>query len=67
MLSPSIDDGKKLSKQELKEITKKFIKAMALKERHAIAFVHTDKEHTHIHLYVNRIGFDGKAYKGQLY
>ncbi|WP_394973996.1 relaxase/mobilization nuclease domain-containing protein [uncultured Croceitalea sp.] len=63
VLSPSIEDGKKLSKQELKEITKKFIKAMDLKERQAIAFVHRNKEHTHIHLYVNRIGFDGKAYK----
>lgn len=63
VLSPSIDDGKRLSKQELQELTKKFIKAMDLKERQAIAFVHRDKEHTHIHLYVNRIGFDGKAYK----
>ena len=63
VLSPSIEDGKKLSKQELEQITKKFIKAMNLKERQAIAFVHRDKEHTHIHLYVNRIGFDGKAYK----
>lgn len=63
VLSPSIEDGKRLSKQELQELTKKFIKAMDLKERQAIAFVHRDKEHTHIHLYVNRIGFDGKAYK----
>ncbi|MEO1486820.1 MAG: relaxase/mobilization nuclease domain-containing protein [Bacteroidota bacterium] len=63
LLSPSIEDGKRLSKQELSELVKKFIKAMALKERQAIAFVHRDKEHTHIHLYVNRIGFDGKAYK----
>ncbi len=63
VLSPSIEDGKRLSKQELSELVKKFIKAMQLKERQAIAFVHRDKEHTHIHLYVNRIGFDGKAYK----
>ncbi len=63
VLSPSIKEGKKLSKQELKELTIKFIKAMNLKERQAIAFVHRNKEHTHIHLYVNRIGFDGKAYK----
>ncbi len=62
VLSPSIEDGKQLSRQELQEITKKFIKVMSLKERQAIAFVHRDKEHTHIHLYVNRIGFDGRAY-----
>ncbi|UII81264.1 relaxase/mobilization nuclease domain-containing protein [Flagellimonas sp. CMM7] len=63
VLSPSIEDGNRLSKQELSELAKKFIKAMGLKERQAIAFVHRDKEHTHIHLYANRIGFDGKAYK----
>lgn len=63
VLSPSIEDGKRLSKEELSELTKKFIKAMGLKERQAIAFVHRDKEHTHIHLYANRIGFDRKAYK----
>ena len=62
VMSPSIEDGKKLSKQKLKDLTKKFIDAMHLKERQAIAFVHRDKEHTHIHLYVNRIGFDGRAY-----
>lgn len=37
VLSPSIEDGKRLSKQELSELTKKFIKAMGLKERQAIA------------------------------
>ncbi|MEM9078800.1 MAG: relaxase/mobilization nuclease domain-containing protein [Bacteroidota bacterium] len=63
VLSPSIEDGKRLSKQDLSELVKKFITAMGLKERQAIAFVHRDKEHTHIHLYANRIGFDGKAYK----
>jgi hypothetical protein len=36
---------------------------MKLQERQAIAFVHRDKGHVHIHLYVNRIGFDGAAYK----
>ena len=35
---------------------------MKLKERQAIAFVHRDQRHTHVHVYVNRIGFDGKAY-----
>jgi hypothetical protein len=35
---------------------------MGLKENQAVAFVHRDKAHTHVHLYVNRIGFDGKAY-----
>ena len=62
ILSPTPEDGKNLTKQQLGELTQKFIKEMQLKERQAIAFVHRDKAHTHVHLYVNRIGFDGKAY-----
>ena len=62
MLSPTSQDGKNLTKEQLKELTQRFIKEMQLKERQAIAFVHRDKAHTHVHLYVNRIGFDGKAY-----
>ena len=62
ILSPTQEDGRNLSKQQLGELTQRFIKEMRLKERQAIAFVHRDKEHTHVHLYVNRIGFDGRAY-----
>ena len=62
VLSPTREDGRNLTKEQLKELTQKFIKEMQLKERQAIAFVHRDKSHTHVHLYVNRIGFDGKAY-----
>ncbi len=62
VLSPTSQDGKNLTKEQLKELTQRFIKEMQLKERQAIAFVHRDKAHTHVHLYVNRIGFDGKAY-----
>lgn len=63
VLSPTIEDGKGLRDKQLKEITERFIKEMKLQERQAIAFVHRDKDHVHIHLYVNRIGFYGKAYK----
>ena len=63
VLSPTIEDGKKLSQKKLKELTQRFIRQMNLKNNQAIAFVHRDKLHVHIHLYVNRIGFDGKAYK----
>jgi hypothetical protein len=62
ILSPTPEDGRNLTKEQLKELTQKFIKEMQLRERQAIAFVHRDKAHTHVHLYVNRIGFDGKAY-----
>jgi len=62
ILSPTVKDGQEMSKAQLKEITSRFLKEMELKNRQAIAFVHRDKEHTHVHVYVNRIGFDGKAY-----
>lgn len=62
ILSPTREDGRNLTKAQLREMTQRFIKEMQLKERQAIAFVHRDKAHTHVHLYVNRIGFDGKAY-----
>jgi hypothetical protein len=62
IISPTIEDGKLLEKEELQAITKGFMHEMKLGERQAIAFVHKDKEHKHIHLYVNRIDFKGVAY-----
>lgn len=62
VLSPTIKDGQRLKKEELEKIAKEFMERMKLGERQAIAFVHRDKEHTHIHLYVNRIDFKGVAY-----
>ena len=62
ILSPVAEEGRNLSKEQLGEVAQRFVKQMQLKENQAIAFVHKDKAHTHVHLYVNRIGFDGKAY-----
>lgn len=62
VISPTVEDGKTLRKKELARITEKFMENMRLKERQAIAFVHRDKQHLHIHLYVNRIDFKGQTY-----
>ncbi len=62
VISPTIEDGKRLGKEELHAITKRFLHEMKLGERQAIAFVHQDKDHKHIHLYANRIDFKGVAY-----
>ncbi len=62
IISPTIEDGKRLEPKDLNEITKRFIHEMKLNERQAIAFVHRDKEHKHIHLYVNRIDFRSVAF-----
>ena len=62
VLSPTVEDGKRLHKAELQKICSSFMEKMQLGERQAIAFVHRDKQHLHIHLYVNRIDFNGTAY-----
>jgi len=62
ILSPTIEDGRELSVKDLEELSKKFLKEMNLQNNQSIGFVHRDKEHTHVHIYTNRIGFDGKAY-----
>ncbi|HUH46369.1 MAG TPA: relaxase/mobilization nuclease domain-containing protein [Arenibacter sp.] len=63
VLSPTIEDGRNLTNKDLHEVTERFLGEMKLRSRQAIGFVHRDKNHTHIHLYVNRIAFDGRAYK----
>ncbi|WP_339655189.1 relaxase/mobilization nuclease domain-containing protein [uncultured Salegentibacter sp.] len=62
IVSPTIEDGKDLSKKELEDLAKRFLKEMNLQNNQSIAFVHRDKAHTHVHIYTNRIGFDGKTY-----
>lgn len=62
IISPTIEDGQKLDRHALQKITDNFMKQMKLVDRQAIAFVHLDKAHKHIHLYVNRIDLNGKAY-----
>lgn len=62
VLSPTVDDKNKLSFKMLKDITSNFIKETGLQNHQAVGFVHLDKDHTHIHLYVNRINFEGQAF-----
>tara|TARA_R110002033_G_scaffold154043_1_gene190508 strand:+ start:807 stop:1676 length:870 start_codon:yes stop_codon:yes gene_type:complete len=63
VLSPTIEDGKGMTNENLNEIVERFLKEMKLQERQAIGFVHRNREHTHVHVYVNRIDFNGNAYK----
>ncbi|MEZ4970865.1 MAG: relaxase/mobilization nuclease domain-containing protein [Flavobacteriaceae bacterium] len=48
--------------QSLGEITRKIPQGNETTEHQAIGFVHRDQQHTHVHLYVNRIDFNGRAY-----
>ena len=63
VLSPTIEDGEKLNNTHLHAIVSEFIKDLKFDEHQAIAFVHNDKNHKHVHLYINRIDFKGNAYK----
>lgn len=65
VISPTIEDGKRLSNDNLENITKSFLEKMRLDNHQYIAFVHKNTEHKHIHLYVNRIDYEGKAYNDQ--
>tara|TARA_R100000935_G_scaffold3137_4_gene8284 strand:+ start:253 stop:1116 length:864 start_codon:yes stop_codon:yes gene_type:complete len=63
IVSPTIEDGKNMSRKDLGEIAQKFLQEMKLTNHQAIAFVHRDKQHTHIHIYANRISLTGEVYK----
>lgn len=63
IVSPTIEDGKNMSRKDLGEIAQKFLQEMKLTNHQANAFVHRDKQHTHIHIYANRISLTGEVYK----
>ena len=65
VISPTIEDGKTLSQEQLASINKSFLEEMKLQNQQYIAFVHENTEHKHIHLYVNRIDYRGHAYNDQ--
>jgi Relaxase/Mobilisation nuclease domain len=56
ILSPAIEDGKKLSKKQWQEIADSYLKKMQLQQQQAIGFLHTDKGHKHLHLVINKVG-----------
>lgn len=45
VLSPTVEDGKKLNVKKLEELTGRFVKQMKLQQHQAMAFVHWDKKH----------------------
>ena len=62
VLSPTIEDGRKLNSEALRGLVREFVKGMGLEEHQFVAYAHRDKAHQHVHLYVNRISLEGKAY-----
>ncbi len=62
VLSPDIKDGKNLSNHELKTMTQEYLTKLGIdtEKQQYVAFVHTEKEHKHIHIIANRVQPDGK-------
>lgn len=62
VLSPDVKDGKKLSDKELKKMTQDYLNKLGIdtEKQQYVAFVHTEKEHKHIHIIANRVQTNGK-------
>ncbi len=63
VLSPSIPVGKQLTNEDFKNLSDDFLSRMNLNENQSITFLHCDETHRHLHIFVNRIDYNGKAYK----
>ncbi|MDM1448311.1 relaxase/mobilization nuclease domain-containing protein, partial [Myroides odoratimimus] len=65
VISPTIVDSQKMSDRDLRALAVEFLLGLQIDPTKAqfIAFVHTEKEHKHIHIIANRIDENGKALK----
>ena len=65
VLSPHVNDGENLSKKQLENITKEFLKELNIdtEKSQFIAFLHTEKRHRHIHILLNRVDENGKLFQ----
>jgi relaxase-like protein len=53
------DDTNKLTKQDLIDISNQYLKKHGLEENQSAIYLHTEKEHLHLHIISNRIKMDG--------
>lgn len=63
VLSPAIEDGDNLTKEDFIKISDQFLDQMNLSQNQSISFLHKDRQHTHLHIFVNRIDSKGRASK----
>lgn len=63
VLSPDKAESQRLSNAEFRKLGNDFLKKMGLENHQSITIKHNDKDHKHLHIYVNRIDENGKAYK----
>jgi hypothetical protein len=62
VLSPHSEDGKTLSDEKLKTITRDYLNKLGIdtEKQQFIAFVHTEKKAKHVHIIANRVMPNGK-------
>ena len=60
-----LGDGNKLTNNQWKQLTKGFLSSLGVNPEEAqyISFIHTEKEHKHVHIVLNRVKDDGKLIK----
>ena len=63
ILSPSIEDGKKLTVEQWQDMANSYLRKMDMEERQSAVFLHEDKGHKHLHLVVNRIDHWGAIWR----
>lgn len=65
VLSPEKYEGHKMSKNDFKSLTRDFLKELDVdyKNQPYVAFLHTEKEHHHIHILCSRVKDDGTLIK----
>ncbi len=65
VLSPEKSDGKVMTNVQWSSLTTRFLSALGINEKEAqyISFIHTEKEHRHVHIILNRVNDDGSLIK----
>lgn len=65
VLSPSIEDGHRLSRNDFRDITQEFLIELDFdyKNQPYIAFLHNEKNHYHVHIIASRVNSEGGLIK----
>jgi len=63
ILSPAIEDGRKLTNKEFAAISREFLTELGLENHQSITYLHRDKNHYHLHVVCNRLTESGLAKK----
>jgi len=59
-VSLSLAPGEKLSDEQWREVTQRYLEGMGFTNNQHVSCRHTDTGHEHIHIIINRISVDGK-------